>query len=350
MSPYIMSYIEVFEKNGIPFELVYWNKTMEETSHLPNNYIPYNRAHDNSTAGWKKIFRIYGFARFVKKRMRSNEYAYAVVFTIAHALFFYPFITSRYKEKYVFDIRDHSPLCGLPFASRIIKRLVDNSAFTVLSSRGFLRWLPYIDDEKIVIAHNTTLAAVNTGFNFTPPIRCNYLVILTIGQIRDVGFNTWLIRSLAKEKDARLVFAGSGPAVKELMRFVGNINVDNTIFTGRYQKADEVNIVEGSSIINACTNRDVNSDTLMSNRFYLSVIHRKPMLVTSGTYQSEIAEQFELGVSLNLDDNPSQKIKEYYESLDWKQYDYSCKMFLKAVRDDLEIFNKKITQLYNKLK
>ena len=166
MSPYIMSYIEVFEKNGIPYELVYWNKTMEDTSHLPNNYIAYNRAHDNAIAGWKKIFRISGFARFVKKRMRSNDYAYAVVFTIAHAFFFYPFITRKYKGKYVFDIRDHSPLCRLPFVSEIIKKLIDNSAFTVLSSKGFLRWLPCIDAEKIVIAHNTTLTAVNKGLEY----------------------------------------------------------------------------------------------------------------------------------------------------------------------------------------
>lgn len=170
MSPYILSYIEVFEKHNIPYDLIFWNKTMEDVSQLPTEYIPYNYAHDNTMSGWKKIFKIYGFARFAKKHIRENDYAYIVVFTIAHAVFFYPFLGLKYKGRYIFDIRDHSPLCKIGFIRSIIKKLVSDSAFTVLSSRGFLRWLPYIDEKKIVITHNITLTALERNKIFTPPI------------------------------------------------------------------------------------------------------------------------------------------------------------------------------------
>lgn len=161
MSPYIMSYIEVFERRNIPYELVYWNKTMEDVSKLPDNYIPYNHAHDNMMARWKKLFKIYGFARFAKKRLKQNDYSYVVVFTIAHAVFFYPLLEKEYKGRYVFDIRDHSPMCKVGVIRRILKKLIDNSAFTVLSSRGFLRWLPYVNEDKLVISHNTTIGSIN---------------------------------------------------------------------------------------------------------------------------------------------------------------------------------------------
>lgn len=160
MSPYILSYIEVFEKHNIPYELIFWNKTLEDVSQLPKEYIPYNYAHDNTMPSWKKIFKIYSFARFAKKHIREKDYAYIVVFTIAHAVFFHPFLEHKYKGRYIFDIRDHSPLCKIGFIRCVIKKLISDSAFTVLSSRGFLRWLPCVEEKKIVISHNITISAL----------------------------------------------------------------------------------------------------------------------------------------------------------------------------------------------
>lgn len=170
MSPYILSYIEVFDKHNIPFELVYWNKTLEDVSQLPKEYIPYNLAHDNIIPGWKKFFKIFKFTRFVKQYIKSHNYAYIVTFTIAHSVFLYPLLERKYKGRYVFDIRDYSPLCRLSIINIIIKKLIQHSAFTVLSSRGFLRWLPNIEEKKIVISHNTTISAIESGVNFKIPI------------------------------------------------------------------------------------------------------------------------------------------------------------------------------------
>ena len=145
------------------------------------------------------------------------------------------------------------------------------------------------------------------------------------------------------------MFSGSGPAVKELADVANKLYAKNTVFTGRYQKADEMNIVKDCSMINACTDRDVNSESLMSNRFYLSVTQRKPLMANTGTYQSEVSGKYGLGLSLSLNDIVHSKIKQYWESLDWKQYNHSCNVFLKAVKDDLEEFEKRITQLYRDL-
>ena len=142
------------------------------------------------------------------------------------------------------------------------------------------------------------------------------------------------------------MFSGAGPAVKELVEVADKIQAKNTVFTGRYQKADEMNIVKECNMINACMDCDVNSESLMSNRFYLSVIQRKPLMVSTGTYQSDVSKKYGLGISLSLNDNVKFEIKEYWKSLDWKQYNHSCNVFLKVVKGDLEEFEKRITQLY----
>lgn len=39
-SPYIQSYIEVYERNGIAYDLLFWNRHLDSTEELPDNNIP----------------------------------------------------------------------------------------------------------------------------------------------------------------------------------------------------------------------------------------------------------------------------------------------------------------------
>lgn len=103
--------------------------------------------------------------------------------------------------------------------------------------------------------------------------------------------------------------------------------VRNVIFTGRYKKENEEKIVCQCDIINNFTNRDINSDTLLSNRFYLSATLRKPMIVRDGTYQAEIAKKFGLACIIKENDNIVEKICNYKRNIDVLRYNQSCETF-----------------------
>lgn len=349
-SPYIMSYMEVLEQNNIPYDLLFWNRHLDSTELLPGNYIPYNRFTDNKYPFWKKVIKINGFARFVKKHLATNEYCYVVVFTIANAVFMSSVLRKRYKRRYVFDIRDHSPLCKIGIIQRIIDRLVENSSFSVVSSAGFLHWLPKGDKYRYIVAHNTTMGMIDKYIErnnaITPNITKDVLSILTIGQIRDYNANVKLMEALKKEKLIRMVYAGYGLASDDLIKYAKEHHVDNVNFTGRYKKSEEESIVMEHHMINGFMNRDINSDSLMSNRFYLSVLMRKPLIVRKGSYQAELVERYGLGVVLDEVDNFVDRIIKWWQDFDGIKYEQGCRDFLESVRLDTQKFEQQLLQLY----
>lgn len=72
-SPYIKLYIEVFEKYQISYDLVFWNRSLDDMSYIPENYIPYNVYANNLYPNWMKVLKIYGFYRFVKKVLKKEN-------------------------------------------------------------------------------------------------------------------------------------------------------------------------------------------------------------------------------------------------------------------------------------
>lgn len=346
MSPYIRSYIEVFEKYNIPYVFIYWNKTMEDSTSYPPSFIPYNLLHNNKTAGWKKAFKIYKYTQFVKQQMKQQQYSYVVIFTIAHALFLHIFLSSRYKYNYVFDIRDYSPMCKLPFAQRIIKELIENSAFTVISSKGFVRWLPKVESNNILISHNTTRQAIEANYGILKPEKKNELRILTIGQIAYRDSQLCFLERLGNREGIILQFAGSGPAVPELKEYVKERGFYNVSFTGRYEKKDESEIVKTADMINIWLKNDINSETCMANRFYLSALFRKPMIVQRGSYMAELCEEYGLGVVIDETDDFSARILAWYANYNYELFTSNCQRFLKIVEQELSIFDSKLLELY----
>lgn len=323
-SPYISSYIEILENNNIPYELVYWNRHLDSIKQLPGNYIPYNCYTEIMYPNWKKMIKIWGFARFAKKQMQSKRYAYVVVFTIAHAVFMYSTLKKYYKGKYIFDIRDYSPMCDVEFIKKIITKLIEYSSFTAVSSAGFLRWLPKGAKFRYVIAHNTKKEMIKKYSEAEEPIKAQWnkdnISILTIGQIRDVDANTTIMEAFKDEKTIKIVFAGYGFATETLKEYAKQHHINNVYFTGKYIKDDEESIVRKHQFMNTFLNSDINSDTLMSNRFYLSVLMRKPLITNKGSFQASLAEKYGLGVVLNCNDNFVEKIKKYMRDFDEEKY------------------------------
>ena len=353
-SPYIRSYLEVLEQNNIPYDLLFWNRHLDNTELLPENYIPFSYYTDNNYPSWKRLYNIRKFARFANRWMCKKDYAFVVVFTIAHAIFMSRTLQKNFKNKYIFDIRDYSPLCNVVFFRGIVKRIIDNAAFTVISSAGFLRWLPK-SGTRYVVAHNTTESMVNsyldTGINrIMQPVETE-VKVLTIGQISYYDSQVCFVNHLANREVVSLSFVGAGPASEPLKKYVQESGIRNVSFSGRYEKKDEVSIAEPFHMINIWLKHSLNADTCMANRFYLAAQLRKPMIVTKGSHQGVLCEKYGLGVVIDEHDDFVEKIIKWWQSFDAEIYENGCKAFLKSVKNDLKAFNQSILRLtYNTIK
>lgn len=340
VSPYIYSYIEILEKNDIPYDYLYWNREDPEYN-LPQNFFPYNNKCSKRTLKYKKISGTIGFYNYVKKHLKKNQYEFIIVFTIGVAILTQKLL-SAYNDRIVIDIRDYSPICKIKAINIVLRRVVNKSVFVAISSQGFKTWLPI--SNKYVVSHNTrknlvveNLCAIDGCFSRNKNVK-----ILTIGQIRDYIPNERLISQLAFFPNMMMIVAGYGNTEEQLREYVRQNKVQNVKFIGRYNKKDEEGIVRDCDIINILTGNDINSNSLMSNRFYLSVLYRKPMIVTQNTYQADVVKKYEIGIVVGNNDDLYSAIMNYCENFEWEKYNRGCENFLKDTLKDIIMFESKL--------
>ena len=180
-SPYIQYYIDVYKEKNIDVEVILLNRDKR----VLNEEFPY-KIHScdiiaKETASCvRKIYDYFRYSRFVRRILKQSDYSQIVVFTIANAVFLSYYLLSYYKKKYIFDIRDYSPL--VKYTVPIIRRLLNNSALNCFSSPGFRSWLPACD---YVICHNARRKSLDEDIVNARDIDVENVKVLTIGQLRN---------------------------------------------------------------------------------------------------------------------------------------------------------------------
>lgn len=333
-APYIKYYTDFLDEKKISYKICAWNR-----------YAPVNKSNTDiyvydSVRGNTMIDKIRGFKNysdFVIKLLKSHkgEFDRIIVFTIAPAIFLSKFLISNFKNRYIIDIRDYSPLMRFLFFRKRLALLLTNSFANVISSPGFVNWLP--KQFNYIISHNTSAESiVNTSFGDTichKPIR-----ILTIGILRDIESVRRLLSDLSNNKSFFLQFSGKGIANNMIEEYIAVNNVQNVIVTGSYEKKEENSIVAGADMINILMPHNMTNDYLMANRFYHSVIQGKPMIVNSGCIQASFVERFNLGVIIEPSDCIADKILNYWKTFDNIEYNKGRKEFINIVKKDITDF------------
>lgn len=341
--PYVYNYFKMAEENAVSYDVVCWNRKGESVE-FPSHYFIYQKPTNDAFSKVKKIMEIYGFYHFVKKTIRGKGYQSVFTFTIADSVFFAPFLTRKYKGRYVFDIRDYSPMIRSRFFYNKVKSLLRNSACNVISSEGFKAWLP--TEYEYVVCHNIDTGKIrHLTVSYKTEPNQETLTVLTIGSLRDLTTNQDVIKALSEKKDIKLRFVGDGIAAPALKLYCKENNYSNIEFIGRYKKIEEYAYVKDSDLMNIMLSRGINSDSLMTNRFYLSVVNRKPMIVNDGCFQAEQARKYGLGLVVSDVKCMYEEIVSYWEHLDWKEYDANCSRFLDVVYEDMKVFKNIIQQI-----
>lgn len=349
-APYVLPYIELLKQNSVPFDVL-CQKSQMAVDVAGENVIGFGNKYDANAPGWKKFLMMLEQARIAKRVIRKNGYSKVIVFTAQKGLFLSWFLKKNYSRQYVLDIRDHTPLLRIPFCNKLLKSVIDNSAYTVISSAGFKRWLP--ESDKYIVCHNTSFEMIEYGL-------CDKIEkergkhessqvtkLLTIGQIRDTEANAAVIDAIQTDKHLEMYFVGSGNSVPSLESHCRDQNSERVTFAGRYHKKDEQSIVEQYDMINSYMNHGINSDSLLTNRLYLSAILRKPILVRKGTFQAELVKHYGLGLAVESVDTLSSDIKCYLENIDMSRYDSNCKRFLNDVKAENRQWESSILSFVN---
>lgn len=334
MSPYIKIYVEILKSCGIEYKIILWDRAgCEEQG---ESLAVYKHRSDIKSGHLRKIIDFYGYVSFVKQYVISEDYDRLIVFGIPLSVYIASFLGKKYPYKYIFDIRDYSPV--YPYFKGLCGEVIGKSFMTIISSNGFLRWLP--DVPKYQMCHNYNDPESDVVYDDNK--NSEKIIIATIGSIRDYDVNKEVINVFSNDKRFLLRFIGEGPAVKRLSIYVIKNGINNVEFYGKYDKKDEQLLLRGSSILNGMTGMDINGRTLITNRLYLSLISSLPIMVTEGTYQAECVIKYNIGIVLRNDESMKERVFVYMRNLDRKMYQNNLMRYKNHIFQDQNKFKERI--------
>ena len=329
VTPYLSIYTRLFDDMGVDYDIISWNRNGREEYGI--QFQCREKSRNQIVILWLYI----RYAIFVKKKIKQNGYDKLVVFSPQVGLFLAPFLEKHYKEHYIFDYRDLS-IEQKRISSKRFKRLLSNSYANVISSPGFKKYLPA--GFNYTVSHNFNVEHVKKVLiEYIKPYTGEDTSVLTIGALR-TDMNPEVMDALGNVSGYSLSFVGKGLSAGYLENYAGKRRYRNVVFTGFYRKEEEPRIYSQHAMVNIVYPLTASHISALSNRFYNSLIYKRPMIVTRGTIQGHYAEQYGVGLVIDNCDDLDTKILEYRKNLNFPQYAKQCNTLLELFLKENEVF------------
>ena len=152
--PYVKDYEKLLRNNGIEYDFIFWNRS-------GGHIIAYNGDAKAHTFNWQtkksKLSKLLPFllwSGFARKVLRKYDYDFLIVCTTIPAILLADVLLKKYKKKFLLDIRDFT-YENISIYKALEKKLIAIAGMIIISSKGFLTWLP--EDADYVYTHNLTL-------------------------------------------------------------------------------------------------------------------------------------------------------------------------------------------------
>lgn len=342
-SPYVRIYTRILDKENIDYHIISWNR---EGADKPEGFQYEVRC--KKGRGPADFTEYWGYIKYIKKTIIEQKFDRIIVFGPQLACLMSIFLLTKYRHRYMIDYRDLS-IEQKPGFKQLFSILLRFSCANVISSPGFKRCLPKRD---YYLSHNFDERAVRnaleeksseTSFNIA-----NGIEILTIGAIRDLSSNIEVTKAIANQDGFTLRFVGRGQGtVEHLQAYCEEVRANNVSFTGAYDKPEEAGYVKASTFMNIFYPRAITHDTALSNRFYNSLIYRKPMIVTKDTIQGDYAEKYNVGVAVKDCSQLTDDLKTFLKQ-DYDEYCKHCDALLSKFMNDQYEFVDAVKRFVNK--
>lgn len=329
VSPYLFIYTRIFDTLGVDYDVISWDR--EGREELGIQFHHREKSRKQLAIIWSYI----KYTRFLIKTIKNKKYDKLVIFTPQVGLFIASFLEKYYKGRYIFDYRDLS-IEQRPLFSNRFKKVLVNSYANVISSPGFKKYLPSGYD--YIISHNFNVELVNNALSQNVKPYTGYdNSLLTIGALR-TDMNPEVIDALGNISGFSLSFVGKGISAEYLENFTKEKGYENVIFSGYYKKEEEPEIYEKHTFVNIIYPLIPSHISAMSNRFYNSLIYKRPMIVTNGTVQGDYANEYGVGLVIDNCIGLKDKIIKYRENLVYSEYVHNCNRLLNVFLEDNKKF------------
>lgn len=337
LAPYIKNYLDVI---SYKCDILVWNRhSIKESSDI-HNILSYDYAvEDNLDGKYKKLKGYIGYSRFVKKILARNKYDVVVFLQSIGAICMTPLLITKYRNRYIIDIRDYS-IEGNYLLKNIESFLLNHSKLNVISSEGYKCFLPKAKEYCIV--HNYSNINIPELEMFKKrevevPVKLSY-----IGLIRFQDQNKRIIDLFANDDRFQLRFIGKNAL--ELKEYVDKRNIRNVTLIDQFPPEKTLEYFElTDAILNVYGNNNPLLDYAISNKLYYAASLHIPILVSKNTYMEKKAVGGGFGFTLDFEDKHiKDKLFSYIFNRKKDDFIKSCDVFMEKVKKDNWEFSNKI--------
>lgn len=314
-APYYIRYEKILKENGIPFDLILWNREGLKESTLGRR-IEFKVPDETNSGSVTKIFKFIRFAEFILNTIKKYKYQ-KIVFVGTYAgvpALLSRYLKKNYKGRYWIDLRDIT-YEKYRFFYKLESEAIVNSYNTVISSKGYKPFLPKFDYGYI---HNIdpTMDEIATKYHKTESdrIRISY-----IGNLAYWNSCKEMINLLAN--DNRFVMNFVGPNYEIIQQYCKENCITNVTFHGRFKREETVYFYNNTDIIyNIYGNDTINVRTALSNKLYYAMRFRLPILVSPNTYMEKLTKKYNIGISFNNSKGFADELFKWYQNYDLEKH------------------------------
>ena len=329
-APFVNRYLDILKSNRYQYDLIMWNRE-NIIEDIDANLITFDLKDETNNGSFIKAFKFILYANFVKKVLKRNEYK-KVLFVGTYAgvpALLYKFLRKEYENRYWIDLRDLT-YEKIPFFYKMEEIAMKHAFHTVVSSKGFLKYLPCnieygfihnIDPsmDEIVLRYKKTIS---------DKIRISY-----IGNLGYWNSCKEMIDLLANDERFQLNFIG--PNYEKIEKYCKIYNINNVRFHGKFKREDTVQFYNETDVIfNLYGNDNINVRTALSNKLYYAMRFKLPILVNKNTYMEEVVQKYSIGITFKNDSAFKNELYEYVKSFNVKEH-YFEEAWSDVVQEDL---------------
>lgn len=352
-TPYLAKYENLLQQNGVDYEVVLWNRTPDEG--MPEidregNTVSINLPCTGSLS--KRVLRFLKWRSVAKKVIQKRKYSALIMLSTVPTVLLGGFLLRDFRQRYLFDIRDYTFEKYKPLR-KLMMHLINNSALTAISSKGYMRWLE--PSEKIMVNHNITVDRAE-GYVAPDLQNQNLLRFAFVGNVRLDTQTEALMLQLKDRADFEQHFYGRILPTCDIQKIARDWKIDNLFLHGPFDVTQKQRFFEDIDLLNAVyanarKEEDIplGDSTPIPNRLYDCLVFYRPLVASKGTYLAELIDTYGLGCTVNgfCGDAP-QIMRAYADSFDREAFMKNCDTLREQVCREEEQYIAAVNSLLHK--
>lgn len=331
----ITLYTEVLKQQGIEYDIIYMDKYGEDEPFACAHKYRYVNVIKQRWNPAVKAAKYMTFLGYATKILNREKYDFVIVWNDVAIFMFADYLARKYKGKYCLNVRDNMMYDKKLFRGRY-KKVFQNAAFSTISSRGYLEFLPQGIDYVPVHSFNlSVLEGMQRQGRLRregEPIRIGF-----VGYVRFFERNKKLMQVFANDPRFELHYYGKKADV--LREFAETEGIRNTAFHDSFPVEQTKDFMERIDVINNLYGNDtVNLRKAISIKFFHALYARLPILVCDNTYQSQVAQEVGIGFEVKeINEEMKEEFYRWYMAQDYATIDRNCQAHLdQAVAENQE--------------